>query len=309
MRNATSVATRASARSGIAPVESGPAALVAPATFYINRDCDGDRRENIERQLKAAGIAAERIDGVNGLAVPHDLREYFFENDKLCSSLKPGEVGCYASHLKALKTLLARGLDYALVVEDDAILPHDLPQIVQTVLVNAPPAWDYIHLSGDVQRAFKPVASLGVTGKLVRYSRVPGGTVGYLISREGARKFLVPSKRIWPIDTDFRRPWTFRLDIFGVHPRVINHSDDLGSPIQALGGRALQRRGLPKPSRHSLTGNPLHSLGGAYHNIRSMGLVWWAVCCWRNAQRKLLGSKASAAREQETAVAVRSGAL
>lgn len=304
MRSATRVVARtatATVRSGSAStldaagagvdVDSAPrhGAAVSPPTFYINRDCDADRRANIERELRKAGIAGERICAVDGLAVPDDLRDYFFANGTLCSTLKPGEVGCYASHLKALQTLIARGLDYALVVEDDAILPPDLPAIIEQVLACAPPSWDYIHLSGDSRRAVKPIASLGAQGKLVRYSRIPGGTVGYLISRAGARKFLTPSKRAWPIDTDFRRPWVFGLDIFGVAPKVIGHSDDLGSPIQALGGRARRRRGLPRPSRHSWTGNPLHCPEGTFHNIRSLGPLWWAVCSWRNLQDKLSG--------------------
>lgn len=250
--------------------------------FYINRDCDEDRRTAIELELRKVGIGAERICAVEGLAVPEDLRDYFFDADRLISALKPGEVGCYASHLKVLKTIIARELYYALVVEDDAILPPDLPKVIEDVLARAPKSWDFIHLSGDARRAVKPMAPLEHRGTLVRYSRIPGGTVGYLISREGAKKFLAPFKRAWPIDTDFRRPWAFRLDAYGVVPKIIDHSETLGSPIQALGGRARKRRGLPIPSRHSWTGNPLHCPRGTYHNFQTLGPVWWTICWLRN---------------------------
>lgn len=40
--------------------------------------------------------------------------------------LSPGEVGCTLSHLEALKQFLASGDDYALILEDDAILPPKL---------------------------------------------------------------------------------------------------------------------------------------------------------------------------------------
>jgi glycosyl transferase family 25 len=238
----------------------------------------------MEHQLRNAGITAERICAIDGLAVAEDLRDYFFENGRLVSALKPGEVGCYASHLKALRTILARDLEYALILEDDALLPHDLTTVIEDVLASVPESWDFIHLCGEPRRAVKPVAPLKHRGTLVRYSRIPGGTVGYLISRKGARKFLTPSKRAWPIDTDFRRPWVFRLDAYGVVPKMIDHSEALASPIQALGGRARRRRGLPRPSRHAWTGNPLHCPEGVYHNIKTLGALWWATCWWRNVR-------------------------
>ena len=41
-------------------------------------------------------------------------------------SLSPGEVGCTLSHIEALKQFLVSGDDYALILEDDAILPQKL---------------------------------------------------------------------------------------------------------------------------------------------------------------------------------------
>ncbi|MBZ0211499.1 MAG: glycosyltransferase family 25 protein [Hyphomicrobium sp.] len=258
-------------------------------TFYINRDCDEDRRAAIELELRTAGIAAERIRAVEGLAVPEDLRAYFFDAERLSSALKPGEVGCYASHLKALKTMIERGLEYALILEDDAVLPRDLRRVIDDVLACLPHSWDLVHLCGDPRRAVKPVRRLKHRGTLVRYSRVPSGTVGYLISRGGARKFLAPIKRSWPVDTDFRRPWLFGLETYGVAPKIIDHSDSLPSPIQSMGGRARARRGLPRPSFHSWTGNPLHCPEGVYYNFRALGPLSWARCSLENAYARAAG--------------------
>lgn len=258
-------------------------------TFYLNRDCDQDRHAAIELELKKAGIAAERIRAVEGLAVPEDLRDYFFEADRLTSALKPGEVGCYASHLKALMIIIERGLEYALILEDDAVLPRDLRRVIEDVLACLPHSWDLVHLCGDPRRAVKPVRRLEHRGALVRYSRVPSGTVGYLISRGGARKFLAPIKRSWPVDTDFRRPWLFALETYGVVPKIIDHSETLPSPIQSMGGRARARRGLPRPSLHSWTGNPLHCPEGVYYNFRALGPLSWARCSLENAYARAAG--------------------
>ncbi len=280
--------------------ESGrPVAYAEPQTdcefplpvFYVNRDCDDDRRARIELELKGAGLAGERVPAVNGLAVPEDLRSYFFEADtpdsrlKLGedSRLKPGEVGCYASHLKTFKIIVERSLKYALVVEDDALLPRDIRGSIEEIIASLPDTWDFVHLGGDTRRAIKPLCALEHGRTLVRFSRVPSGTFGYLISAAGARKLLTPVRRHWPFDTDTRRPWLFGVEVFGVVPRIITHNDAPPSCIQTTGGRARGRRGVQTPSRASWTGNPLHSPEAAYYNFKTLGPLWWGSCLLRNA--------------------------
>src|SRR5450631_992879 len=92
--------------------------------FYINRDCDHDRRSHIESQLINVGMLGERTPAVDGLDVPDELRHYFFSSEQKTTPLTPGEVGCYASHLKTLALIGKSGLKCALVLEDDALLPH-----------------------------------------------------------------------------------------------------------------------------------------------------------------------------------------
>jgi len=251
--------------------------------LYINRDCDDDRRANLELALRASDLAAERIPAIEGLSVPDGLRDYFFDDDGLVSSLTPGEVGCYASHLKACESIAARKLDYALVLEDDAVPPRDLRRIIKDVMSQLPKDWDVVHLCGVPRRAVKPLAELERGRTLVRYSRVPSGAFGYLISAAGARKLLTPIRRYWPFDTDMKRPWLLGLQIYGVTPSVVGHDDASPSRILAMGGRSRGRRGLPKPSRAAWSGNPLHSPAGALYNLKTLGPLWWARCGVKNA--------------------------
>lgn len=54
-------------------------------------------------------------------------KQYFNQAVKGRSQpLTPGELGCTLSHLQALKQFLATEDDYALILEDDAIIPTDL---------------------------------------------------------------------------------------------------------------------------------------------------------------------------------------
>ncbi len=269
---------------GLAPSRVAPVATpISVPVFFVNRDRDEVRRAAIEVELKNAELTGERISGVEGLAVPFDLRPYFFDGDKPPATLDRGEVGCYASHLGALKIVVERGLKYALILEDDALLPHDLTATIDSILANLPQDWDLVHLCTEPCRAVKFLAHLGPTRALVRYSRVPSGTVGYLVSQAGAQKFLVPCQRMWPIDTDFRRPWQFGLEIYGVTPKVIGHNGELPAAIQS---RSRRRRGIPVPSAQCWYGNPLHSPQGAVFNIRALGPLRWMNCLAQNALRR-----------------------
>lgn len=264
-------------------------------TFYINRDCDNERRASIEQQLKGASIVPHRITGVDALAVPDELRDYFFEGDKLISPLNPGEVGCYASHLRALATIIERDLDYGLVLEDDALVPTNMKEIARDLFAHLPLGWDVVHLCGDARRAVKPITQLADDRMLVRYSRIPSGAFGYLVSRAGAAKLLKPMKRFWPYDTDLRRPWLFNLQVYGVDPKVIKHGGTAASVIIAVGGRSRARRGLPIPSRGAWTGNPLHCPEGVFFNFKTLGPAWWFRCWKKNIASRLtemLGLKA-----------------
>lgn len=265
-------------------VAAAEAGLLDGRIFFINRDCDKDRREALERELVKASLSAERVSAANGLQVPEDLRPYFFSGNTLHGTLREGEVGCYASHLKAMQVVAARDLSFAVVLEDDAVLPPNFETAVGEVLAALPPSWDIVLLYGTPTRAVKPVATLRrQLGKLVRYSRVPSGTVAYLINQRGARKLLAPRTINWPIDTDFRRPWAFNLEIFGVLPQLVSHCAELPSAIQELGGRARRRRGIPLPKPGNWTGNPLHSPRGVLYNIDRLGPLSWLLCLVQNS--------------------------
>ncbi|MDP1908107.1 MAG: glycosyltransferase family 25 protein [Hyphomicrobium sp.] len=260
----------------------------APPTFYINRDRDQDRRQALEEHLRVAGIAGERIGAVEGLAVPAEFRDMFFKGSVLHSRLKPGEVGCYASHLKTMQVIVDRDLDYALVLEDDAILPADFQTIIAQVLARLPHGWDLVHICRDANRAVKPVAALDHGRRIVRYSRIPETTTAYLVSRTGAKKFLRPIKRYWPVDTDFRQPWRFGLEIYGVDPCIIRPNGRFVSAIHGMGNHSRLRRGLPIPSAHCWTGNPLHTPEGVVFNLKKLGPTAWALCSVHNGMRRIV---------------------
>jgi glycosyl transferase, family 25 len=247
--------------------------------FYLNLDQEIARRHSIERQLAAAGLQAERVPAVDGSQpLPAELSAYFNAQHVMDA----GALGCYASHIKAWEKILRKNLPYALVLEDDAILAPGLPHLLREVLMALPSGWDMVHLGAEPDRAVCEVARVGSHG-IVQFSRVPPGTVGYLLSQAGARKLLQAKPRLWPIDTDTRRPWLFGLAVYGVVAAPIKHNWCVPSTIRARGGK----RWTPRRGVRSAFRNPIRNLQGCLFNWRRLGSVRWTFCLCVNGALKV----------------------
>src|SRR5262245_56615986 len=262
--------------------------------FYLNLNQEVVRRHSIEVQLADAGISGERIEAVDGSKpLPRDVSIYFDAKHVM----DKGALGCYASHIKAWEQISLRGLPYALVLEDDAILPAGLAGVLTDVLAAIPKGWDMVHLGAEPDRAVCEIAKVG-RRKIVQFSRVPPGAVGYLISRAGAEKLLQAKPRVWPIDTDTRRPWVFELEVYGVVAPPIRHNWSIPSTIRARGGkRRTPRRGLRAAFR-----NPIRNLDAFLFNWRRLGPVWWLRCLLVNAAFKMRGLMTFGATRRTAAI-------
>jgi glycosyl transferase family 25 len=244
-------------------------------TFYINRDVDVSRREQLIQYLDAANLPAERVPAVNGRSLPDGFLPLFPP-----SRLKDGEVGCYASHMLVWREIVARQLPYALVLEDDARFEPAAKDLVSDVLGKLPKGWDYVHLDGRLHsRSFphRPLAVLSGRSKLVRYARIPHGTAAQLVSLEGARKLLKAVPRVRPVDTDIRMPWLWNLDLYGVTHSPFEHAA-FDSPIKKLGGYSKVK---------TWTGSGRRSLSSFLFNLRKLGPEWWLRCAHEAGSRKL----------------------
>jgi glycosyl transferase family 25 len=244
--------------------------------FVINLDRSLDRRVFIEAEAARVGLQFERTAAAEGVAVPDWLKHEFLDaNGAIASSLIPSEVGCYASHLLVHKRVVLDGLPYALVLEDDVQLELDLVATTQAAIAAAPAGWDYIHLSGLVRRTVYSLAALPSGRHLVRHSRIPTNTGGYLISRSGAEKMLVPDLRVRPIDQDFRYPWLRDLDVLAVYPSPVIWHDDLMPTTIAW--RGLKRNFVA----------PNAKWDARRYNVRKLGLLGCLRCLLGNLRYRI----------------------
>jgi len=245
--------------------------------LLLNLDRDLARREHMEQQLVQAGITFTRLPGILGDAVPDDLRGFFYDAEgQPKTTMKRGEIGCYASHLCALKQV-ARGElgDAVLIMEDDLIVAPDAKEIIAQARRALPTGWDIVRLSNPPRRAYAPVATIG-KHSVVRYSKIPNSAGAYLVTPAGARKFLERGVRGLTFDDDLRRPWFHHMETYGIVPPPMR-AGALKSTIDAVEAGRFDK-GMTSRMERIIRGDHLYALTRAAYNMRTLGLRDWLVC-------------------------------
>ena len=192
-----------------------------PRIYLINLDRDTERLAFMIDQLTALGLPFQRVAGVHGIDMPEWLKPYFLtRSGKIASELTAGEVGCYASHLLVLKTIVESGRP-GLVLEDDVRLGASFPALLERIEADLPADWDIVRLSNRSKRRrvlMRPILDRHV----VKYSVVPAGAGAYLITPLGAHRFLhcKPFRKM-PVDQDLRFVWEFGLVTYGISPAPV----------------------------------------------------------------------------------------
>ncbi|WP_130835226.1 glycosyltransferase family 25 protein [[Erwinia] mediterraneensis] len=101
--------------------------------FIISLAHSFERRSAMQAQCEMLGLSYEIIDAVNG-------KDFSKEEVKKHTRLNnyaflPGEIGCSLSHIYIYKKMLTDNIEEALVLEDDVLLPDNLPNILEKVSI------------------------------------------------------------------------------------------------------------------------------------------------------------------------------
>lgn len=103
--------------------------------FVINLKRALDRFAKIEDQLKALGLPFTRIEAIDGKLF--DVNDSCIDPYRFRLSqrreCRNGEIGCAESHRKTWKEALKSNKPYSLILEDDAVLPNNLNQVLQLI--------------------------------------------------------------------------------------------------------------------------------------------------------------------------------
>lgn len=161
--------------------------------FVISLAGAADRRAFISAQLAKVGLPFEFVDAVWGK--DHYSDPGCYDREKALRielrNMTPGEVGCALSHQKIYSMIEERGLPYALVMEDDAVVSPDLPEALRLLEGRIRPN-DLIQLERCDVYSKKGIEPLFGKYRLVKPAMVKYGSMcqsaGYVITKEAAAK-------------------------------------------------------------------------------------------------------------------------
>lgn len=203
--------------------------------FFINLDRATQRREHMELQLKTLGLPHTRIEAVLGKDLKEPIAGFDEKRFHLLTGKRksPGEIGCYFSHIKALKAFLETDKPYALILEDDVTLPADLPALLIASIQHSQ-TWDLLRLSSSRQGEFLPISPLENGYTLAYNLKVLKNTGGYFINRPAAQACVAKMLPMClPFDVALDREWDFGFKTACITPLPLALADFEGQITKA----------------------------------------------------------------------------
>lgn len=191
-----------------------------PPIYVINLDRDVERMASLAGSLEALALPFERISAVLGKQVPDweklvDAGLYSARNR--LPMPRPGEVGCYLSHLKAMETFLQTDARWCVILEDDVEVKPECVEVLAAL--GKQDDWDLVKLfcfhSGMPVRK----VALTPTHHLVVHLTRTTSSAAYAVNRRAAENLLKSMRPITEqVDHALDRPWETGLRVRGVRP-------------------------------------------------------------------------------------------
>ncbi|CAG8738500.1 6665_t:CDS:1, partial [Dentiscutata heterogama] len=156
------------------------------------------------------------ITGVN----KYDNRELkIFEK----SSLRLGVKACYLSHYRLYESIVKRGYESALILEDDVDMELNITDIMTKAHQNLPNDWDLLFI-GHCHSSNTEYAANLIAHELRKYGHLQC-THAYAVSAKGAKKLLEKlqiNDLQQPIDMEIRYLMEAgELNVYSIHPSIV----------------------------------------------------------------------------------------
>lgn len=200
--------------------------------FVINLEKDLARRESISGQLEALGLTYEMVPAVYGAGLSVENRSNLYDDHKAklhrSRSLTPAEIGCALSHLRAYRTMIERGIDCALILEDDVTLPTGLKlfldECARWMDSKTPSVWLLSPAEGD--KTFTNPITVATSHHLLPY-RSGFYASSYLVTLPAAQALLAELYPVSDVADCWQRLHRYRVvDLFVVSPPLIEQNQE-----------------------------------------------------------------------------------
>ena len=173
--------------------------------YVINLDRSVDRMERFEKDFASFPIPFIRVPAIEGIKLTIPVQDYdafmFFAH--VGRNASPGEIGCYLSHIKALKMFLESDKEFALICEDDASPTPDCYEALAQAITHSE-TWDLLRcvIAGHAgsHRKHYPYRSLTPNHSLSTTITGMVTATAYVVNRRAAEIFvreLVPMDNLY----------------------------------------------------------------------------------------------------------------
>lgn len=195
---------------------------------------------DLERYLTTNGIKFQNIWGINASKTP-DLVEARYTSQARAFSkfvhgreLVPGEWCCSQMHFDAYQELLKSSFEWALILEDDAIILKDLEFVISGLSQLAFPAVVSIH---DWPRnTFKKIPNFNrfvnvSPMEILEVRELPYCTYGYLLNRKAALYTDIEKCRTLVSTPDWPYLWPKQIRLFSSKQNYISTKSGIEASI------------------------------------------------------------------------------
>jgi glycosyl transferase family 25 len=243
--------------------------------FVINLDDAADRYDRVSNRLTALGLEFERVPAIRGSTLSASDKSKINPRRFWRYGRTDAEIGCYLSHLKALRLVVERRLPRAIILEDDVEFERDFVLFTSTAF-RLPEKTDVLKLEGfgeSRRRKVLPVVDLG--SRTISFLSDPTfGSAAYLITLSGAEKALRKLRHMKDqLDSDLFRYWQTGIRSYDVLPYPVRQ-DRVDSTILDRGRVSSEltpaQKALMRLYRRPL--KEMDKLKRAYFNVRYHGL-------------------------------------
>lgn len=208
--------------------------------FVINLEKDIARKESIARQLDNLGLVYEFVPAVYGRALSPEERSKHYSDCKAkwhrARSLVPAEIGCALSHLNVYQQMIERGIDCALILEDDVVVPPDLGDFLDVCVAHLAPEKPSVWLLSPAEGREADTARVSITPthSLLPY-RDGFYASSYLLTLPAARSLLKELYPVGDVADCWMRMHRYRVvDLYVVTPPLIaQDQEQFGSSTTA----------------------------------------------------------------------------
>lgn len=180
--------------------------MTPTSVFVINLVEQSNRRALMLAQLKAAGIDGEIVEAINGIGL--SAEQFALAYDAAAAKatcgreLARGEIGCALSHQSIYRRVVAQGLPWAVILEDDTLLGRDFRPVLSAVVDSLDAHVPMVYLFSHVERYTNWGRRKLAAGRhwLVTPVRAYGGHC-YLVTAAAARALLQSNQPVhFPVD-------------------------------------------------------------------------------------------------------------